>query len=59
MTATASRWAKTRQGKNASREKLTVYVSPDVAVRIRDRAEQEGVSLSEIGEQLLNRVVLE
>lgn len=59
MTATASRRARTRKGQNAAREKLTIYVSSDVAARIRGRAEQEGVSLSEIGEQLLNRAVLE
>lgn len=55
----ASRRARTRKNKNPQREKLTVYVSPDVAARIRGRAEQEGVSLSEIAEQLLNRAVLE
>lgn len=59
MSEPSSRRARTRKNQNPQREKLTVYVSPDVAARIRGRAEQEGVSLSEIAEQLLNRAVLE
>ncbi len=59
MSESASRRSRTRKNQNPQREKLTVYVSPDVAARIRGRAEQEGVSLSEIAEQLLNRAVLE
>lgn len=59
MTTSVSRRARTRKGQNTAREKLTIYVSSDVAARIRGRAEQEGVSISEIGEQLLNRAVLE
>lgn len=59
MSQSSSRRSRTRKNQNPQREKLTVYVSPDVAARIRGRAEQENVSLSEIAEQLLNRAVLE